>query len=113
MSRLPLCLLVAGVAFAQNNNGRISGTVTDVTGSVIAGASVSVVNVDTKIFQKVSTDSAGFYVAPDLAVGNYSVTAEAKGFKKVEKTGYSLNDRGTLTVDFKLDVGSITDTITV
>jgi len=113
MSRLPLCLLVAGVAFAQNNNGRISGTVTDVTGSVIAGASVSVVNVDTKIFQKVSTDSAGFYVAPDLAVGNYSVTAESKGFKKVEKTGYSLNDRGTLTVDFKLDVGSITDTITV
>jgi hypothetical protein len=112
-SRLTLCLLFVGAAFAQNNNGRISGTVTDSSGSVIAGANVLVVNTDTKITQKVSTDAAGFYVAPDLAVGNYSVTAESKGFKKSEKTGYSLNDRGVLTVDFKLEVGSITDTITV
>src|SRR5262249_36447691 len=56
---------------------------------------------------------AGFYVVPDLPVGNYSVIAEAKGFKKVEKTGYSLNDRGTITVDLKLEIGAITDTITV
>src|SRR5262249_5100602 len=54
-----------------------------------------------------------FYVAPDLAVGTYTVLAEASGFKKVEKTGYSLNDRGSVTVDIKLEVGAITDTITV
>jgi hypothetical protein len=106
-------VLFVGAALAQNNNGRISGTVTDATGSVIAGASVIVTNIDTRITDKASTDSAGFYVVPDLAVGNYSVIVEAKGFKKSEKTGYSLNDRGTITVDFKLEIGSITDTITV
>src|SRR5436190_1111523 len=44
MSRFLLCLLATGVVFAQNNNGRISGTVTDATGSVIAGASVNTVS---------------------------------------------------------------------
>ena len=112
-SRLTLCLLLASAVFAQNNNGRISGTVTDATGSVIAGASVSVVNRDTKVTQKVSTDAAGFYVVPDLPVGTYSVIAEAAGFKKAEKAGYSLNDRGTITADLKLEVGAITDSVTV
>src|SRR5437016_4591904 len=113
MLRFLLCLLATGVVFAQNNNGRISGTVTDATGSVIAGANVSVVNTETKITQKVTTDAAGFYVAPDLPVGTFSVTVEAPGFKKAEKTGYSLNDRGSITADFKLAVGAITDSITV
>ena len=113
LSRVTLCLLFAGVVFAQNNNGRISGTVTDATGASVAGASISVVNADTKIVQRATTDNAGFYVVPDLPVGNYSVTAEAKGFKKTEKTGYSLNDRGTITADLKLEIGAITDTITV
>src|SRR5215469_2268601 len=98
-SRVSLCLFLASAVFAQNNNGRISGTVTDATGSVIAGASVSVVNQNTKINQRVSTDAAGFYVVPDLPVGTYSVIAEAKGFKKTEKSGYPLNDRGTITAD--------------
>jgi hypothetical protein len=111
--RLGIGLCLACIVFAQNNNGRISGTVTDSSGAVIAGVSVSVVNQDTRITQKVATDSAGFYVAPDLAVGTYTVIAEASGFKKVEKTGYSLNDRGSVTIDIKLEVGAITDTITV
>src|SRR5215471_11355853 len=111
--RLSIFLLACGIAVAQNNNGRISGTVTDATGSVVAGANVSVINQDTKVTQKVTTDSAGFYVAPDLAVGTYSVIAEAQGFKKSERAGYELNDRGSITADLKLQVGSITDSITV
>src|SRR5258708_5917086 len=112
-SRLSFFLLAVGVVFAQNNNGRISGTVTDTTGSVVAGASVSVINQDTKVTQKLSTDNAGFYVAPDLGVGTYMVIAEAPGFKKSEKAGYSLNDRGSITANFKLEIGALTDTITV
>src|SRR5215472_9896738 len=113
LSRLSLWVLVLGVAFAQNNNGRISGTVTDATGSVVAGVVVSVINQDTKVTQKVSTDSAGYYVVPDLPVSTYAVIAEAPGFKKAEKTGYSLNDRGSITADLKLEIGAVTDTVTV
>jgi len=117
LARLPgiaaLMLLIAGLTFAQDNNGRISGTVTDSTGSVIAGAKVSVINQNTNISQSVTTNASGFYVVPDLAVGTFTVTAEATGFKKVEKKGYDLGDRAALTADFKLEVGATTDTITV
>src|SRR5215471_11842641 len=117
LARLPgiaaLMLLIAGLTFAQDNNGRISGTVTDSTGSVIAGAKVSVINQNTNVSQSVTTNASGFYVVPDLAVGAFTVTVEATGFKKVEKKGYDLGDRAALTADFKLEVGATTDTITV
>ncbi len=108
-----LCASVATLALAQNNNGRISGTITDPTGAPMAGAIVSVVNQSTKITQKVITDNAGFYVAPDLGVGTFSVIVEAPGFKKSEKVGFSLDDQGRITADFKMEVGAITDSVTV
>jgi hypothetical protein len=113
LSRLTLFVFTGCALFAQNNNGRISGTITDATGSVIAGAGVSVLNQDTRIVQKVATDAAGFYVVPDLPVGTFTVIVEAPGFKKAEKTSYALNDRGTITANFKLEVGAITDSVTV
>src|SRR5262245_52439022 len=85
------------LGFAQDNNGRISGTVTDSTGSVIAGAKVTVTNQNTSVSQSVTTNANGFYVVPDLAVGTFNVTVEAAGFKKTEKKGYDLGDRAALT----------------
>jgi hypothetical protein len=108
-----LSLLSLGTLIAQNNNGRISGTVTDSSGSVIAGATVTIVNQATKVTQKVTTESNGYYVVPDLQVGTYDVIAEAAGFRKTEKKGYDLVDAGRLTADFKLEVGAVTDSITV
>src|SRR5436853_7218688 len=101
----------AVLALAQNNNGRISGTVTDSTGSVIAGAKVTVTNASTNVSQGATTNSSGFYVVPDLAVAIFNVTVEAPGFKKAEKKGYDLPDRASITADFKLEVGPITDTL--
>ena len=103
----------AVLAFAQNNNGRISETVTDSTGSVIAGAKVTITNASTTVSQGATTNSSGYYVAPDLAVGMFNVTVEARGFKKAEKKGYDLPDRASLTADFKLEVGAMTDSVTV
>jgi hypothetical protein len=105
--------LLAGSALAQNNNGRIAGTVTDSSGAAIAGASVAVTNMDTRITWKASTDQNGFYQAPNLPVGRFEVSAEAAGFKKAVKTGFDLPDVGRITADFKLDVGAVTDSITV
>src|SRR4051812_45619171 len=101
------CLLAVAPSFAQNNNGRISGTVSDSTGSVIPGAKVTVTNQATNVSQTATTNQTGFYVVPDLAVGTFTVTAEAQGFKKLEKKGYELGDRAAITADFKLEVGAI------
>ena len=108
-----LFLLSLGTLFAQNNNGRISGTITDHSGAVIAGATVTVANQATKVTQKVTTEANGYFMVPDLQVGIYDVTAEATGFRKAEKTGYDLGDAGHIAADFKLEIGTVTDSITV
>uniref|UniRef100_Q01QH6 TonB-dependent receptor n=1 Tax=Solibacter usitatus (strain Ellin6076) TaxID=234267 RepID=Q01QH6_SOLUE len=108
-----LCLLTSGTLFAQNNTGRISGTITDHSGSVIAGATVTVANQATKVTEKVTTESSGYFVVPDLQVGTYDVTVEATGFRRAEKTGYDLVDGGRITADFKMEIGTVTDSITV
>ena len=108
-----LCALTAGLAAAQNNNGRISGTVTDGSGAPVANAPVTVTNADTRANSRTTTDSEGFYQVAQLPVGTYNVTVEMSGFKKEEKTGYNLVDAGRVTVDFKLILGAVTETVTV
>jgi hypothetical protein len=106
-------LLSTGMLFAQNNNGRISGTITDRSASAVTGASVTVTNQATRVSQKAATNGDGYFVVPDLPVGAYDVTVEATGFRKAEKTGYDLVDGGRITGDFKLEIGTLTDSITV
>ena len=79
---LVLCLFVSLAPLsAQTTTGSIVGTVTDPSGAVIAGANVTVANMDTGISMKTSSDSTGNYVVTPLAIGRYSVTVEAAGFK--------------------------------
>src|SRR5579862_8608324 len=81
-----LAVLVLCVpAFSQGNAGRIMGTVTDQSGGVVAGATVSVVDVARGVTRTLTTDDAGEYNAPNLTPGQYTVRAEAKGFKKLER----------------------------
>jgi hypothetical protein len=114
MSRIILLGLLGTLsALAQSNNGRISGTITDNSGAAVANASVTATNIDTHVARKALTDTAGFYVVPNLPVGQYDVAVEAPGFRKAQKTGSDLVDFGRLTVDFKLEVGAVTETVTV
>ncbi|HTI51944.1 MAG TPA: carboxypeptidase-like regulatory domain-containing protein, partial [Planctomycetaceae bacterium] len=68
--------------YAQFDSGQISGFVRDPSQSVVAGASVTVTNEGNGAKQRVVTNSSGYYVAPNLFVGTYSVEVEAPGFKK-------------------------------
>src|ERR1700675_3449203 len=84
-----LCLcfavfLVCAPLFSQGNQGRILGTVTDKTGGVISGATVTVKDVERGISRDLTTGDSGEYNAPNLLPGNYTVRAEAKGFKAIE-----------------------------
>ena len=111
---ISLSFFLAAVAlFAQSNNGRISGSVTDGSGSVVPKAKVSIINQATKVTVKAVTNASGFYLVPNLQVSIYDVLVEAPGFRKAEKTGYDLLDNGRISADFKLDIGSLTESIVV
>ncbi len=106
-------LVLQCAALAQTNSGQISGTVSDTSGAVVPGAAVTVINEDTRLESKATTSAAGFYFVVNLAVGNYSVTVEQKGFRKAEKKGLSLDDAAHATVDFKLEVGGTSESVVI
>src|ERR1700686_2535730 len=98
-------------AFAQGTQGRILGTITDPSGAVIAGATVTVTDVQRGIPRTLTTDQSGEYVAPSLLPGTYTVRAEAKGFKTVERQNIALEVNQDIRVDLALEPGEQTQTI--
>ena len=110
-----LALSVASLAGAQGQaiNGTIEGTVTDESGGVLPGVVVTVTNVDTGDTRSVITNDSGVYRAPLLPLGAYRVTAELPGFKKHDQTGISLSAGQVAVVDVKLEVGAVTETVSV
>src|ERR1700734_1624874 len=80
-------LALPNLVYGQGANATLLGTVTDVSGAVVPGASVQVTNVDTGVRQVVTTDSQGRYTVVDLIVGNYEVQASAAGFQTVLRRG--------------------------
>ena len=104
---------VAG-AWAQQVTGSISGTVTDPTGASVAGATVTLTNTDRGAdIRTLTTDGAGFYTAPSLPLGTYTVKVEAPGFKTDSVTGLVLHVNDALTVNRKLAVGSAAQQVSV
>ena len=93
--------------------GSISGIVTDSTGAVVAGASVTAINTQTGVKTTVNTDSKGFYSLPVLDVGNYDLEISQTGFKTYRQTGLVINANSALKVDATLTVGTATEKIEV
>ena len=110
---LALTLAIAAPALAQTTSGRISGTVTDSSGAVMPGASITATQAATGFSRTAVTDSRGAFVLADLPVGSYAVKAELTGFKSAVKSGYMLVADGRITVDFVLDVGEMSETVQV
>ena len=98
---------------AQTNFGRISGTIYDASGAVIPGVKVVITDTDTQVARNVVTDAQGFYVAENLQVGPYSVSADVAGFHRAEQKGLELVADGHLTADFHLQVGESSQTVEV
>lgn len=106
---------IASPAFAQSTavNGTIEGTIVDNSGAVLPGVTVTVLNVDTGTSQSVVSNESGLYRATLLPLGAYRVTAELQGFKKFEQTGITVGAGQTATVNVKLEVGDLNETISV
>src|ERR1700746_1056810 len=81
---LVVCLFSVALS-AQGNFGHIPGTVTDSTGAVIPGATVSVIDKDRGLARTLTTDEAGLYNAPNLIPGPSTVRAELPGVKRLER----------------------------
>jgi hypothetical protein len=100
-------------AAAQDIFGRISGTIIDSSGATVANAKVNITNEATLISRSVTADKNGYYAADELPAGTYSVSSEQTGFKTTTKKGNVLSAGARLTVDFRLEVGAVTETVTV
>src|SRR6266852_2194154 len=119
MKRLQFCLVLLSLlalslgAFAQIQNGQFTGTVTDPSGAAIADAKVTVTNVGTNLSVVTTTSQTGSYVARELPVGTYRITAEASGFKTTTNTDLALNAGTIQRVDFKMTLGQTREVIEV
>jgi hypothetical protein len=114
ITALALVLLAATTGLGQSTSGSITGTVKDGAGAPVPDAAVLVTNPATNLTRKVTTNSAGVFTATQLPPGNYTVAVEKAGFKKFEKTNIILNAIDLVNAgDFTLDVGAVTDTVTV
>jgi hypothetical protein len=100
-------------AAAQVTTGSISGTVTDATGAIVAGAGVTITDVGTNLSRAVKTNAVGLYLVPDLPVGQYEVLVRMTGFETVKKTGIVLTVGATNVQNFTLTVGSTTEMVQV
>ena len=111
---LPLILLlVSAPVFAQNSRGSITGQVTDTSGAIVPGASVTVTNTDTGDVVHVTSTGQGFYTAPLLQPGPYQVSVMAKGFRDFVQSGIQLQTQQNATINVRLAVGTATETVTV
>ncbi len=103
-----------GAAWAQEVTGSIAGTVSDSKGGVVPNAKVVITNSDRQVvLRSLTTDERGQFVAPLLPIGQYSVTVESAGFKKFIQSGVELNVNDKLALNFKLEVGTVNETVNV
>ena len=105
--------LSAFAAFAQSDRGTITGTVTDPAGAVVAGVAIEAKNTGTGVAYPVATSATGVYTISQLPVGTYQITASVQGFKKAIRPGVEVAASSTFRVDFTLEVGTATESVTV
>src|SRR5215471_14813694 len=110
---LSLSLTAPAFAQSQGANGSVEGIVSDSSGGVLPGVTVTITNTGTGIERSIVTNEKGLYRAPLLPLGTYRVVAELQGFKKFEQTNITLSVGETAVINATLSVGAVSETITV
>ena len=108
-----LAIVACQSATAQTVVGRISGTIQDSNGASVPNASVKVTNSANNFERTVTADENGFYTITNLPVGKYTIEAEQKGYKRALVSGQSVTADARLTVDLKLEVGEVSETVEI
>src|SRR5712675_3693544 len=110
---LAIASLFTTQARAQVSGATLSGTISDPSGAVVAGAQVSIANRETGVTRAVTTDAGGLYSAPNLLPGAYDVTVTATGFSTTKQTDIALAVGAQATLNVSLKIGEATQTVEV
>jgi hypothetical protein len=105
--------LFANAAHAQSTNAAVGGQITDEQGRVVPGVTVVLTNLNTGVTYQPKTNGDGFYNAPNLPPGIYRANVTKDGFKSIVKGDIELHVQDVASINFQLQVGSITETVTV
>jgi hypothetical protein len=100
-------MLMSVMVFGQTFRGKILGTVTDVSGAVVAGATVKVHNAATGLLRTTTTSADGSYAVPELPIGTYTVTISQSGFQTSVATGVEVDVATERRVDAALKTGEV------
>ncbi|HEV8132399.1 MAG TPA: carboxypeptidase regulatory-like domain-containing protein, partial [Acidobacteriota bacterium] len=107
-----LSALIAVPAMGQTT-AMVVGTVLDPSGAVVPNVQITITQTGTGMVRHVQSNERGVYVAPALPVGSYAISAEASGFKSKTITGIVLQVNQEARIDLTLDVGQVSETVTV
>lgn len=107
------CTILPAAALAQQDQGLITGRVTDASGAVLPGATVTIEAIDTGVTSQSVTDGDGLYTRPGLTIGSYRVTAELTGFKRSFRERIMIHAQSRVRADFELELGNVTEEVAV
>jgi hypothetical protein len=110
-----LCFLVLATyrLSAQIDTGGITGTVTDASGAIVPGATITLTNDATTVVLSTRSTSTGTYSLNDIRPATYTLRGEAAGFQTFTESGLQVHVQNTLTVDIPLTTGSVKQQVTV
>jgi hypothetical protein len=110
---LALLFLGGTTAFGQGTSASLTGQITDSSGAVVPGATVTATNTDTSLEQTATSNGEGIYLIAPLPPGHYKLTVEGRGFERYVQSGIELSVNVNSTQNIVLKTGSVQDTVTV
>ena len=113
LNSIAVLLAFSSSLVAQRITGSVEATIKDPSGGFVPGAKVQVVNVDTQLKIDQTTDQNGYFSASTLPPGQYELLVDARGFKKLQRTGITLDVDQTVSLDLNLEVGTSTEIVQV
>jgi len=110
---LPILLLLAFNSQAVAQNAQLTGIITDGNSALIAGAQITLTNIDTSVTRKAVTNADGYYSITFVPPGNYGLSVIANGFKPVTRNNLGINVDQAARIDFTLEPGTITESVNI
>jgi hypothetical protein len=105
--------ILSSATLAQEFRGQVSGRITEASGASIPNATVTVTNTATNTASTTTTSETGEYTVLYLTPGRYTLSVEANGFKKAQRSDFEVRVGDKLELNLQLEVGAVTDTVTI
>src|SRR6267378_1199543 len=108
-----VAIWLASAVMGQTETATVSGLVTDRTAAAVSGAEVRLQSVERGTVTTTTTNNAGIYVFPSVQPGQYQISIQKQGFKQVDLLGLIVNVQDHIEQNFRLEVGSVAESVTV